>query len=132
MKGGATVPAVTAVVFAADELVHGRPPTATESQLRSVVRQIATTHPVWTELDALPAIGHDRRGTVLVVGSRASASMRMANAYGLCGVLIAPDPGSALPAGLEEAPDFVLSSLEEVPQLIRRIERDEADFQGVD
>lgn len=71
---------------------------------------------------------------VMVVGARPSGSVRFANRLHFTSALIAgPDLGEAeQPDSVEELPDFVLGSLADVLPLVRRLEREEGDFEGTE
>ena len=71
---------------------------------------------------------------VMVVGSRPSGSVRFANRLRFASTLVTgPDPeGAEQPAGVEELPDFVVASLSDVLPLLRRLEREDADFEGTE
>lgn len=71
-------------------------------------------------------------GSVLVVGADPASSVRFANRHRFSSVLIDPVGSGARPGRLDEIPDFTLPSLSELSGLIRRIERDPADFEGTE
>lgn len=145
---------VRAVIFAVDELLHPTSAAATAEELAEVVATTARWHEVWlvgkTDLPLRPAVRERIRraptleavtppkasgvddATVLVVGSQPGGAIRFANARALSGALVAPDADSHQAETLDEAPDFILPRLGDVPHLIARLERDETDFQGVE
>ena len=71
---------------------------------------------------------------VMVVGSRPSRSVRFANRLRFASALVTgPDPEQAeQPTHVDELPDFVVGSLSDVVPLVRRLEREDADFEGTE
>ncbi|MBE3597422.1 MAG: hypothetical protein IMX02_00955 [Limnochordaceae bacterium] len=145
---------VSAVVLVADELVDRQPRDQLARSLASVAYESAKHRRVWVvgppglvpasppeggaweqaeSLSDLPPLAAGRGSTVLVVGGRPERSIRWANRHRLKSVLVVPEPGEdQQPGSLDEAPDFVLESVEDVLGLIRRIEREEGDFEGTE
>lgn len=107
--------------------VVGRPGLELELPSDARIRRAPTLEAV----AAAAAPGPDG-GTVLVVGSRPGGAIRFANARDLSAALIAPDADAQQAEALDETPDFILPRLSDVPGLIARLERDEADFEGVE
>ncbi|HEY8486288.1 MAG TPA: hypothetical protein VIL11_02735 [Limnochordales bacterium] len=71
---------------------------------------------------------------VLVVGGRPSGSIRWANRHRFTSALVAVLEGGdeELPADVEEIPDFVVGSVDELPALVFRMEREQGDFEGTE
>ena len=71
---------------------------------------------------------------VMVVGASPAGSVRFANERGFASALVvSPDPGAGhQPEDLLELPDFVVTSLDDVMALLRRLERAPEDFEGTE
>lgn len=145
---GSPVDGVGAVIVAVDELVDagfGFSP----ADLGNLQQLASLGYAVWvvdsrgaasrpphplrhaTSLEEAARRCRDEGRPVLLVGASPSGSIRLANRLHLSSALVA-EPQSAQPEDLEETPDFVLASLEDLPGLVARIERDPADFEGTE
>ncbi len=146
---------VRAVIIAVDELLSPDGPVAHSDRLAAAVGALAGWCRVWVvgatplplppevapriqraanlqDVASLPDLASGERADVLVVGAHPRASVRFGNARSWSTALVAADGPPPQSDGLDEAPDFILPDVEDLPHLVARIERDEADFEGVE
>ena len=146
---------IRAVIIAVDELVPPDRPVVTADGLAGVVTALARWCRVWLvgatplplpadvepriqraadlqQVASLPNLSSGERTAVLVVGAHPWGSVRFGNARSWSTALVAVDGPPPQPDCLDEAPDFILLDVDDLPPLVARIERDEGDFEGVE